>query len=152
MFKTILILVYVMLLSGCAPRMSQAIINDIKRIDGYARYTKPQDNPTHYNFDLTTEKLNDDGSEYRIFFRDKNELVRIKYLKVQETANVTINFYYEKGDLILASYEEAIDEKSYRIYRKNNRTIYICCKDDKPDTNLVKMGETYYKDYLILEM
>ena len=152
MFKTILILVYVMLLSGCAPRMSQAIINDIKRIQGYALWTKPKNDPTHYDFDLSTEKLNDDGSEYRIFFRDKNELVRIKYLKVQETANVTINFYYEKGDLILASYEEAIDEKSYRIYRKNNRTIYICCKDDKPDTNLVKMGETYYKDYLILEM
>ena len=79
-----------MLLSGCAPRMSQAVINDIKRIVGYALWTKPQDNPTHYNFDLTTEKLNDDGSEYRIFFRDKNELVRIKYLKVQEAADVNL--------------------------------------------------------------
>ena len=79
-----------MLLSGCAPRISQAVMNDIKRIEGYALWTKPNNDPTYYDFDLSTEKLNDDGSEYRIFFRDKNELVRIKYLNVQETADVNL--------------------------------------------------------------
>ena len=136
-------------ITGCSASKNDKLILDIQSINNYAKYTKPVTGSLNYDFNLKKNKLNDEGTEYLIYFTtDKNELVRIKYLKDINFEKLEMNFYYKDEKLILATYSDKMDDLAYSIYRKNNETIFECCIEQKPIENLLEIGINYYDDYI----